>query len=213
MEIGNTTLLNKFIVLLLLLVAGGAYASDASVWKNFTFLRYKPIEFKVSGEQIDINSKAASSMLYRAILVDEQKKPRIKWGWRVDSSDVRATPLDIAHGDDRTIGLYIFFSKIPVVDEASLSTAGNYIAYIWGSSHKVGEVITSPDKQGRMIIVRPYNEKKQKWFNENMDYQKDFEKAFGYKGYPTLIAISADTDDSSAVTIAAVENIMFSDAP
>jgi len=206
-------LLKKLFVLSLLLLAGSAYAGDASVWKDFTFPRYKPIEFKVSGEQIDINSKAASSMLYRAISVEEQKKPRIKWAWLVDSSDVKATLLDVSHGDDRTIGLYIFFSKTPVVGEASLSTAGNYIAYIWGSSHKVGQVITSPDKQGRMIIVRAYNEKKQKWFNETMDYQKDFEKAFGYKGYPTLIAISADTDDSNSTTIASVKNILFSDVP
>ncbi|MEQ1789121.1 MAG: DUF3047 domain-containing protein [Rickettsiales bacterium] len=206
-------MLKKLFVLSLLLLAGSAYAGDASVWKDFTFPRYKPIEFKVSGEQIDINSKAASSMLYRAISVEEQKKPRIKWAWLVESSDVKATPLDIAHGDDRTIGVYIFFSKTPVVGEASLSTAGNYIAYIWGSSHKVGEVITSPDKQGRMIIVRAYKEKKQKWFSETMDYKKDFEKAFAYKGYPSFVAISADTDDSNATTIAAVKNIVFSDAP
>jgi hypothetical protein len=207
------SLLNKIFILSLLLVAGSAYAGDASAWKDFTFLRYEPIEFKVSGEQIDINSKAASSMLYRAISVEEQKKSRIKWAWLVESSDVKATRLDIAHGDDRTIGVYIFFSKTPVVGESSLSTAGNYIAYIWGSSHKVGEVITSPDKQGRMIIVRAYKEKKQKWFSETMDYKKDFEKAFGYKGYPTLIAISADTDDSNATTIAKVKNIVFSDVP
>lgn len=206
-------LLKKRFFLSILLLAGSAYAGDASAWKDFTFLRYKPIEFKVSGEKIDINSKAASSMLYRAISVEEQKKPRIKWAWRVESSNVKATLLDIAHGDDRTIGVYIFFSKTPVVGEASLSTAGNYIAYIWGSSHKVGEAITRPDKQGRMIIVRPYNEKKQKWFYETMDYKKDFEKAFGYKGYPSFVAISADTDDSNATTIAKVKNITFSSAP
>lgn len=202
-----------FLTLLGLFIAGNAYAGSEFSWKELTFLRYKPVAFNVSNQQIDIVSESASSLLYRAISEDEQKKPRVGWSWRVDSSGIKPTPLDVFPGDDRLIGIYIFFSKTPGQHDIIQSEDGNYIAYIWGSSHHVGEVVNSPDKEGRLFIVRSHDERKQAWFDESFDYQKDFEKAFGYKGYPSFIAIGADTDDAKSKTLAAVRNITFSEVP
>lgn len=201
-----------FLTLLGLFIGADAYAAD-SAWKELTFLRYKPVGFSVLEKQIDIVSESASSLLYRAVSEEEQKKPRVGWSWRVNSSNVKPTPLDVFPGDDRLIGIYIFFSKTPGQHDVIQSEDGNYIAYIWGSSHHVGEVVNSPDKEGRLFIVRSHDARKQAWFDESFDYQKDFEKEFGYKGYPSFIAIGADTDDAKAKTVAMVRNIIFSDAP
>ena len=130
--------------LLGLLVGTNAYAGQ-DVWKELTFLRYKPVGFNVSGDQITIKSESASSLLYRPITETEQAKTRVSWFWRVDASGIKPTPLDVFPGDDRLIGIYIFFSKTPGQHEIIQPEHGNYIAYIWGSSHTVGEVVNSPD--------------------------------------------------------------------
>lgn len=201
-----------FFTLLGLLVGTNAYAGQ-SAWKELTFLRYKPVGFSVEGNQINIESQSASSLLYRPISEAEQTKPRVNWFWRVDASSIKPTPLDVFPGDDRLIGIYIFFSKTPGQHEIIQPEDGNYIAYIWGSSHHVGDVVDSPDKEGRLFIVRAHDAHRQTWVSESFDYQKDFEKEFGYKGYPSFIAIGADTDDAKSKTMAAVKNITFSEVP
>lgn len=198
--------------LLSLLVGANAYAGQ-DAWKELTFLRYKPVGFSVAGNQITIDSRSASSLLYRPISETEQTKPLVSWLWRIDASGIKPTPLDIFPGDDRLIGVYIFFSKTLGQHDIIQPEDGNYIAYIWGSSHQVGEVVNSPDKEGRLFIVRAHDASRHAWVSESFDYQKDFEREFGYKGYPSFIAIGADTDDAKSQTIAAIKDITFSEAP
>ncbi len=208
--------MSRFQLCIMLLVWGtaiNAYASGDASWKELTFFHYKPVMFEISNQHIDIHSDAASSMLYRVISIDESASQYLHWSWRVDASSVTPTPLDIAPGDDRLVGLYIFFSKTPDTHDISELKDGNYIAYIWGGSHAVGSVVSSPDKKGRLMIVRAPDEKKKVWHHQSFEYRADFKKLFGYAGYPAFIAMNADTDDTKAATVAAVRNFIFSENP
>jgi len=187
-----------------------AQAAGLPEWKKLNFLRYKPTHFTVSGNQVTILSESASSMLYRPLSDNEKSGSNLGWLWKVDESSVLPTPLNITPGDDRILGIYVFFTKEPVtkINKALLSK-GNYIAYIWGSDHKISDTISSKDSRGRFIITRSHNEKKNIWYSESFDYKKYFQKAFGYAGYPAFIGIAADTDDSNAKTIAFIKDIKF----
>jgi len=120
------------------------------------------------------------------------------------------TPLDISPGDDRIVGIYLFFTKRPVAEVTDkMLRNGNYIGYIWGSKHTAEKIIKSSDGKGRFFIIRPYETEHAKWHDEQLNFRKDFLKAFGYKGYPAFIGIAADTDDSNAKTIAFIKDIKF----
>jgi len=197
-------------IIIIIAFCTATQAAELPEWQKLNFLRYKPTQFIASDDQIEIVSESASSMLYRPLSDNEKVDNNLSWSWKVNESSVLPTPLDVSPGDDRILGVYIFFTREPVtnIDKALLSK-GNYIAYIWGSSHNVDDTIKSKDSRGRFIIVRPHNEKHNIWYNESFDYKKDFQKAFGYEGYPAFIAIAADTDDSNAKTIAFIKDIKF----
>lgn len=205
-------MIKNFLLVALCLISSLAWASEPVQWQELSFFRYKPTQFKVSDNQINIISESASSILYRPISENEKARSNLIWSWKVNESNVRPTPLNITSGDDRILGVYVFFTKEPVKEiNKSLLGKGNYIAYIWGSSHNLADIIKSKDSKGRFIIVRPHNEKNNIWYNENFDYKKDFQKAFGYTGYPAFIAIAADTDDTKAKTIAFIKKLGFLD--
>lgn len=202
--------LRTLLVIIVLSFSSLAGASDIAEWQKLNFLRYKPTQFTVSHDQIEIFSESASSMLYRTLSDNESGVNNLRWSWKVDESSVLPTPLDISPGDDRILGIYVFFTKEPVKKlNKALLNKGNYIAYIWGSSNNVNDIIKSKDSRGRFIIVRPHNETHDIWYNESFDYKKDFQKAFGYAGYPAFIGIAADTDDSKEKTVAFIKDINF----
>jgi hypothetical protein len=201
---------SKILLILLCFLSFIAKAYEPPNWKELNFLRYKKAEYTVLDNKIEILSKSASSMIYRQLSDNEKSRNNLAWAWKVDESGVLPTPLNISPGDDRILGVYVFFTKkLTKKTETSLPRNGNYIAYVWGSSHKVGDIIKSKDSKGRYIIVRPHNQKQGIWLSESYDYKNDFQKAFGFTAYPAFIGIAADTDDSEAKTVASIKDIKF----
>lgn len=201
---------NFLLIVFTLMFFSVAQAEDFPKWQELNFLRYKSTKFTISDDKIEILSESASSMLYRPLSDNEKNDSNLSWSWKVDASSVLPTPLNITPGDDRILGIYVFFTKEPVTKiNNKLLRKGNYIAYIWGSSHNVNDIIKSKDSRGRFMIVRSHNEKNNIWYKESFDYKKDFQKAFGYAGYPAFMAIAADTDDTKARTTAFIKDIIF----
>lgn len=199
--------------LVVLSLAAAAVAATPGAWEKLTFLRYKAVTFRVTGPSVAVDSRDASSLLYRPIAEADRSKKFLRWSWRVEASSVTPTRLDVAPGDDRMLGMYVFFTKKPMAAEADLPTDGNYLAYVWGSVHPVGTVLNSPDGRGKIKVIRAPEAPQKTWLQQTVPYQHDFAAAFGYTGYPAFIAIASDSDDTDATTIAAVKNLIFTDAP
>jgi hypothetical protein len=121
--------------------------------------------------------------------------------------------LASSNGDDRLLGIYVFFTREDEGDDADLDGNGNYLAYVWGGKTKVGSVFASADKKGKTIVIRAHSAAQKIWAKAEASYISDFRREFGYNGYPAFVAISADSDDSHGQTIAAIKNIEFSNQP
>lgn len=194
-------------------IATPATAARLGEWEKLTFLRYNAVKFTVDGPIVTLDSRDASSLLYRPITEVDRTKKYLHWSWQVEATTVTPTRLDIAPGDDRMLGVYVFFTKKPMAADASLPSDGNYLAYVWGGNHPIGSVIASPDGRGKMKVIRAPNAPQKTWLPQAVSYQRDFQAAFGYMGYPAFIAIAGDSDDTHGATRAMVKDIRFTEMP
>ncbi len=88
------------------------------------------------------------------------------------------------------------------------------LTYVWGGNHPAGTVMVNPyfETKGRIIVLRSGNEPAGQWLMEEIDFEADFEKAFGYAPpAPIYVAISSDSDDTNSRTMGAVADLMFKD--
>ena len=114
-----------------------AVASGASAWESFEFMRYKPVEYSGDDVRIDLRSESASSLYYRKLSLAEREAETLNWSWKIEQSNVAPTPMDLKKGDDRLLGLYVFFTNKPYRGN-SIPRDGKFLSYVWGSSHPEG---------------------------------------------------------------------------
>ena len=181
-------------------------------------------EFTYAGSgTIDIRADNAVAFLYRPVDDAASDMGRLGWTWRVDQA-VPPTDLSRDSGDDRSLAVHIVFPA----DHDSLSfwesiesamtelvappLAGRVLTYVWGGSHPEGAVMENPHfgEQGTMIVLRDSQEPTGTWFMEEIDFEADFQAAFGYAPpAPVFVAISADSDDTGSRMAGAVADLTF----
>ena len=93
-----------------------------------------------------------------------------------------------------------------------LALAGAVLTYVWGGSQQPGDMIANPyfDDRGRIIVLRSSAEATGRWFEEEIDFIADFQRAFGYTpAQPLYVAISADSDDTGGRSHGVVAELTF----
>jgi len=80
-------------------------AEEVANWKTLDFLFYKPVEFSVSDNQIDIISESASSLLYRQLTVSG-----VAHEMRVIKTDMEANGLMKINAVAEDVSSYDFYT-------------------------------------------------------------------------------------------------------
>jgi hypothetical protein len=87
---------------------------------------------------------------------------------------------------------------------------GKILIYVFGGREARGAVIPSPYLPGRGVTIVQRNASAERgvWLNERVDIQADAKRIYGGEvGRLVAIAVSTDSDDTSASTKAELSNL------
>ena len=200
----------------------GAHGDD---WQVLTFPGIDPSQFVLGSDgRIDVLAENSSALLYRMVTPAEGEQPFLRWRWRVDRT-MPSTDLSRKGADDRPLAVHLWF---PVPEErlsfwdrmtdalrADLLDApltGYVLTYVWGGKRTRGQKMLNPyiGDRGVMIILRDGGTPTGRWFDEKIDYARDFEMAFGFRPpSPSHIALSGDADDTWSRSAGTVARLAF----
>lgn len=172
---------------------------------------------------IAVATSKSAGFLYRSLNENESKAKSLKWSWRVDTAP-RPSDLTRRGRDDRPIAVHIWFPVL--VEDASpwaylksgisnlidMPYPGKILTYVWGGTQAKGSKLRNPylNDDGAIIVLRSGKEATGIWINENVDIAADYRMAFGSPPPPaSYLVISADTDDRSGRSMAAVKSVAF----
>lgn len=200
-------------------------ALAAAGWKAFEFSNIRPASFAKSDDGgLDVRSRDGASIIYRMLSAQEMQCRKLKWRWRVEQS-VPATDLTEVGKDDRDIAVHLWFPEQEkggmwkalgraFSAAAGLPVTGKALTYVFGGKGARLESAVNPHSglDGVMIMLRPTGTPLGKWFEEEIDFAADYQKAFGTPApQPAYIAISTDSDDTDTESAGRVARIMFLD--
>ena len=178
-------------------------------WSEFMLPGKKANRYAGSDDGlISVSADDSVSFLYYDISEKSVDARFLRWRWRVD----QAPPVsDLARvgQDDRPLAVHVVFRE---PDEGPFSfledlaaeaigapLSGKVLTYVWGGTGMRGDVIANPymEDDGMLIVLRPGDAPKRRWFMEEIDFHADFARLFGYAPPPpAYIAISGDSDDT-----------------
>ena len=150
-------------------------------------------------------SDRASFVLYRDVVVDLARTPRLAWSWKVKQlprgGDVRARATD-----DQAAQVYLIFPRWP--DPLSQS---DVVGYVWDSRAPTDTHVTSPKAQNvRVIVVESGQGNVGTWRHEVRDVGQDYAAVFGRKA-PRVgkIAVMVDSNDTGSEAEALFGELAF----
>ena len=214
-------------VLTLVPFAGSVSASKddgAFGWKVLSFPGVEPTRFMIGQDrQIEVIANRSSAVLYRPLAADEAALRFLSWRWRVEMADMTAD-LSRKGKDDRPLAIHLLFpptrgdggerEATGKPDIPELLAEGFVLTYVWGGAQGQGARVPNPyfDGRGWQIILRDAGADTRRWFEEKVNFDHDFEKAFGFAPpIPGFIAISGDSDDSRSQSIGKIADMTFTD--
>lgn len=194
-------------------------------WKVHTPRGKTPADFVVPTENtLEITAENAVAFLYRFVPKGEGSQTVLSWEWKVKES-FSPTDLSVPGQDDRPIAIHVYFTdqNPSVMSRLSSGLAGLFgapvsgraITYIWGGQRPELTMLPNPfmdDGEGVLIIRRSGDQTMtEQWMSETVDLAADYNRAFGGRAPPvSVIAVSADTDDTGAKAQAVVRNLRLS---
>ena len=200
-------------------------SAENHAWKDIEFPGITPSKFvHAADEHIDIISEKSSSMLYRAVRNDERARIFLGWNWRVDTAPP-ATDLT-QRESDRAIAIHLCFKGKPSMVlfrwmeqifhpgiERFLQDH-RCLTYVWGGKMYSGATFPDPylKERGMVIVLRGVETPTGEWFQEKINYAKDYQAAFN-KLAPKLsfLAISADSDATQSRAVSSISKIKFTE--
>ena len=213
-----------------LTVAGGALGPaqaaerwvlplDGRSWQTLKVPGARENQFVVQDNILQVQSQASVSFRYFQLPASIKTPAKVSWRWRVDAHS--ALTSQTAKGrDDRPLAVHIWFDDAGntslfggVGSLLGYPKVGHLLTYVWGAQERAGSVLPNPyyDK-GRMVVLVGRDGAKGQWHSVQRNIVADFQKAFGKApDLSTLryIAISADSDDLSGHSTAAINAISF----
>ncbi len=191
-------------------------------WKTHTPRGKAAAQFEVLDDgSLKITARQAVAFLYRFIPKAEGVSGSLSWDWRIDQSFL-ATNLSTPGQDDRPLAIHVYFTDqdAGVLQRLGSGLAGLFgvpvsgraITYIWGGQHPDGMMLPNPfmeDGDGVLVIRRSGLQNiTGEWVTETVDLAADYQSAFGEAAPPvSVVAVSADTDDTGATSQALVRNL------
>jgi len=184
-------------------------------WKILEIPGKAPNAYTVqSNGVIEVESRAAVSILYRELDAKDRRGQRLTWRWRVERS-VPATDLTKRGADDRDLAVHVWFSDgSETVDwprrfytwalgVIGFPPIGRTLTYVWGGDARRGDRLANPhpETEGAIVVLRPSGTAENRWFSETVDVLSDYRRAFGDPvREPKFIAVSSDSDDTGSIS-------------
>lgn len=197
-------------------------------WRVHTPRGQQPVNFDVEADgSLTVSADGAVSFLYATVAETPESFRALSWQWFVDQ-DFPGTDLSVPGADDRALAVHVYFSdENPslmrrlgrgMASMFGAPVSGRALTYVWGGKRPVGSVIPNPfmDKGDGAIIIRRSGpaEGTGVWIDEKIDVAADYQSAFG-EGAPriTVVAVSADTDDTEAFSQARIRGLQLIATP
>lgn len=170
---------------------------------------------------LTVRASAQVAFLYTIVPDDPQPGQTLSWSWRVDQN-FPGTDLSKPGSDDRPIAVHVYFTdqKTGLLKKLGRGMAamfgvpvsGRAITYVWGGRRPARTMIPNPfmdDGEGVLVVQRsPILASNEKWIEETVDLAADYLAAFGGEPTPvSVVAISADTDDTGAKSLSQVRDL------
>lgn len=169
------------------------------------------------------DSAAGASAVSRALRVDPDTHPRLRWRWKVDTL-VPAADIASKSGDDFPARIYVSFdlplARLPFFErqllrlaralfDADLPTAT--LCYVWDGKAPAGSIVRSAySNRVQMVVVESGSARLQQWVTVERDLAADFRAAFGTAAPAvTGIAIAVDTDNTGGRATSFFGDIVF----
>ena len=199
------------------LITGTAQAQQVkfdSSWTEQRFSMFSSNDYALRGNSLGVKSDGTVSLLWTSLPQSMWAKTRAKWNWSVEQS-VPATNLSLKGGDDRNMSLYFIFlpeeaarsAKSKGVKALMSNPDARVLMYVWGGSHKRGQVVKSPylGERGRSVIMRSSGAGSA---SESIDLAKDHRRAFGHAAQSLVgLAVSSDSDDTGSKVTAQISGL------
>jgi len=183
-----------------------------------------PTRFQLDGDgRVEIETDDSVAFLFRALRQDELRSPTLSWRWKVVRGLTPAN-LRVSGGDDRPVAVHLWFDR-PAAENGFLGrlkdgvaavlgvpSPGKTLTYVWGGVHPRGERFASPyrPEDGFIVILRPGDTALGEWREERIDFDADFQHAFGYPPPPArYLAVSADSENAGGRSLAVVGDLTF----
>lgn len=198
-------------------------------WRVHTPRGQQPVNFVVEADgSLSVAADGAVSFLYATVPEAAEPLGTLSWQWFVDKG-FPGTDLSAPGVDDRALAVHVYFSD---ENPPSLMTrlgrgmtsmfgapiAGRALTYVWGGKRPVGSVIPNPFMDmgdGAIIIQRSEPiDGAAMWIDEEINVAADYLSAFGKEAPKiTVVAVSADTDDTGAFSQARIRGLKLAAAP
>jgi DUF3047 family protein len=154
---------------------------------------------------VDLRSDRASFALYRDVVLDPKRYPRLRWSWKA----LRLPPDGDARyraTDDEVAQIYIVFPRWPAPRVNS-----DVLGYVWDTRAPVETAVMSPQASNvRSIVVESGPQRVGFWIQEERDVYADFVALFGREpGRVGKVAIMTDSNDTLSQSEVLVGDLIF----
>lgn len=201
---------------------------EAVGWRQLTLPGKSPTRFAGRPDgAIEVRASDSASFLYMDVSGKSEHARYLSWRWRVEQA---SAPTDLTRkgADDRPLALHVWFPERggdrdpwellsgAVGWAFDVPVPGKVLTYVWGGRAERGVYLPNPylEDDGMMVVLRPGDAPKGRWFEETIDIAADFEMAFGYAAPPAAyVAVSADFDDTKGTSMALIADIMLTARP
>ncbi|MBT6090297.1 MAG: DUF3047 domain-containing protein [Rhodospirillaceae bacterium] len=218
-----------------ILIAGPAVALDLNFtpdlksagWRMHVPRGKQAAEFLIeSTGSLTVQADSQVAFLYTFVPDDPLPGHTLRWSWRVDK-DFPGTNLSDQGSDDRPLAVHVYFADQDagllkkmgrgMAAMFGVPVSGEAITYVWGGQRPVGTMIPNPfmdDGEGVLFIRQsPGFTATGQWVDETVDLAADYRAAFGGElSAVSVIAVSADTDDTGAQSQAQIRDLQLADS-
>lgn len=173
---------------------------------------------------VQMDATGAAATLYRAVEIDPDKTPLLRWRWRIRNL-VRGADLRNKKGDDVPARLYVMFDyplgRLSLIERGKMllarSVAGDLVpaaalCYVWdGKLPADTRLWNAYSNRVAVFVVESGARRIGQWLVEERDVAADYRAAFGEEAPPISgIAIAADTDQTGESVRSWFGDISFS---
>lgn len=147
---------------------------------------------------LQAESQDGGSILLSAVRFDPETYAWFSWRWRVDQL-VAGEALEHKDGSDAAARVYVYF------ETKGLPWQKRSLDYVWSASLPAGTILSSAySSESKIIVVESGEQHLGQWQDVERNLEDDYERCFGTRHLPDVIAIGlmSDTDNTGGSALA-----------